>query len=277
MPGPARGTRRTSGRSRTTCGRSAGSCRRVTGAAVVVLARTSEPPCFSVMAMPHVAPVFSPAGRSAGSYSADDQPRLPLGRDVRRVAQGGHGRVGHRDRADVAAVDLVPGDDLGGPGHVGAGPVVGPGTGVEAVRDRGGHQPVVVGVVVDDVDAVAVPVVGAQLRRVAVGPPAPLDGLGRPGQPAEGPAGRRPPSRRPSRPTASARATSVAKTSWPSSGGGWLLTSWVSKEVAMPPAYGPENRCGSRSAPDRYRQGFSFGGRQMAPTCSSAARIVSTT
>jgi hypothetical protein len=33
--------------------------------AVVVLARTSEPPCFSVMAMPQVAPAFS-AGRAVG-------------------------------------------------------------------------------------------------------------------------------------------------------------------------------------------------------------------
>ena len=33
----------------------------------VVLARTSEPPCFSVIAMPTVAPDFSGAGRAAGS------------------------------------------------------------------------------------------------------------------------------------------------------------------------------------------------------------------
>ena len=32
------------------------------GRAVVVLARTSEPPCFSVMAIPHSAPSFSVAG-----------------------------------------------------------------------------------------------------------------------------------------------------------------------------------------------------------------------
>ncbi len=37
------------------------------GVAVVVLARTSEPPCFSVIAMPHSAEPFSPAGRSTGS------------------------------------------------------------------------------------------------------------------------------------------------------------------------------------------------------------------
>lgn len=38
------------------------------GAAVVVLARTSVPPCFSVMPMPKVTDAFSPAGRKAGSY-----------------------------------------------------------------------------------------------------------------------------------------------------------------------------------------------------------------
>jgi hypothetical protein len=38
-----------------------------TGTARVELARTSEPPCFSVMAMPKVTPAFSAAGRSAGS------------------------------------------------------------------------------------------------------------------------------------------------------------------------------------------------------------------
>ena len=36
------------------------------GAAVVVLARTSLPPCFSVMAMPHSAPALPATGASAG-------------------------------------------------------------------------------------------------------------------------------------------------------------------------------------------------------------------
>ena len=38
-----------------------------TGAARVVFARTSEPPCFSVSAMPTRAPAFSATGRSRGS------------------------------------------------------------------------------------------------------------------------------------------------------------------------------------------------------------------
>ena len=37
------------------------------GSARVLLARTSEPPCFSVIAMPHVMPTFSTAGLSAPS------------------------------------------------------------------------------------------------------------------------------------------------------------------------------------------------------------------
>jgi hypothetical protein len=40
----------------------------VTGVAVVVLARTSEPPCFSVMDIPMVQPSFSEMGTSRGSY-----------------------------------------------------------------------------------------------------------------------------------------------------------------------------------------------------------------
>ena len=37
----------------------------------VMLARTSEPPCFSVMAMPKSAPRFWSAGIMRGSYSSD--------------------------------------------------------------------------------------------------------------------------------------------------------------------------------------------------------------
>jgi len=37
------------------------------GAARAVLARTSDPPCFSVIAMPIVTPALSLAGRTAGS------------------------------------------------------------------------------------------------------------------------------------------------------------------------------------------------------------------
>ncbi len=47
------------------------------GVAVVVFARTSEPPCFSVIAMPKVTPALPSTGRFAGSY-------------VREVMRGSH-------------------------------------------------------------------------------------------------------------------------------------------------------------------------------------------
>ena len=47
------------------------------GVATVVLARTSEPPCFSVIAMPAIALAFSPGARSSGSY-------------VRAIRRGSH-------------------------------------------------------------------------------------------------------------------------------------------------------------------------------------------
>ena len=61
-PAPAPGRRRTSAPRRSTCGRPVrrpGPARsRPAGTARVVLARTSEPPCFSVIAMPMVMPCF---------------------------------------------------------------------------------------------------------------------------------------------------------------------------------------------------------------------------
>jgi hypothetical protein len=60
---------------------------------------------------------------------------------------------------------------------VGAGPVVGPRRGVQAVADGDAHQRVVGGVVLDLVDAVADTVVGVQHRAVAVGEFTPALGL----------------------------------------------------------------------------------------------------
>ncbi len=39
------------------------------GSARVVFARTSDPPCFSVMAMPASSPALPSGGRSPGSYA----------------------------------------------------------------------------------------------------------------------------------------------------------------------------------------------------------------
>lgn len=41
------------------------------GRAAVVLARTSEPPCFSVIDMPAISPRFVPGSRNPKSYSVD--------------------------------------------------------------------------------------------------------------------------------------------------------------------------------------------------------------
>ena len=76
------------------------------GVAVVVLARTSEPPCFSVIAIPQSDPRL-PVGRhralrrSRAIGSATPTPRpLGLGAHCRDH------RVGHRDRAADAALGL---------------------------------------------------------------------------------------------------------------------------------------------------------------------------
>lgn len=102
--------------------------------------------------------------------------RLVARGQLRGVPQRRHGGVGHRDRAAVAGVG-TPGVELGRAGHVRARPVVRPRRGVQAVRDRGTHQLVPGRVELHLVDAVAVPVVGAQDRRVLVRQPPVLDRL----------------------------------------------------------------------------------------------------
>ena len=52
---------------------------------------------------------------------------------------------------------------------MGAGPPIRPRCGMQAMRDRGRHQLVIGGLVLDDVDAVAIPVVGLQHRSVGLG------------------------------------------------------------------------------------------------------------
>jgi hypothetical protein len=147
-------------------------CRRRSALACVVPARTSEPPCFSVIDMPAVIPTFVAGTFSSGSYS-----RL-ASRGSYIAARSGllrscrHYRIRHRDRADVAGLGR-PHRGLGGADDVRARAVVGPRRGVQAVADRDRHQLVVGRVVLDLVDAVAVAVVGAQDRLVAVGELAP--------------------------------------------------------------------------------------------------------
>ncbi len=100
--GPASGTGRSSARCRTTCGRRAGSRRRRPRAAVVMLARTSEPPCFSVMAMPTIAPGLSRSQRAVVDRAGDA--RLPGGGQLRawraaRARRCRSSRSGSRGRA----------------------------------------------------------------------------------------------------------------------------------------------------------------------------------
>ena len=63
------------------------------------LARTSVPPCFSVMPMPMVTPRFSAAGAKLLSYSRDRIFGTHSLGELRLEQQRRHGGVGHGDRA----------------------------------------------------------------------------------------------------------------------------------------------------------------------------------
>ena len=134
--------------------------------------------------MPAVMPALVVGTLSSGSYSRLVEQRLVDRRQFGVVAQCGHDGVGHRDRADVAGLGR-PHRGLRGAHDVRAGAVVGPWRGVQAVADRDRHQLVVGRVVLDLVDAVAVAVVGAQDRLVAVGQLAPALRLRLPRERAE--------------------------------------------------------------------------------------------
>ena len=147
------------------------------GTARVVLARTSLPPCFSVIAMPAINPGLSDGTPQRGLVHVRSQAGHPLGREVFVPTQRGHRGVRHRDRAQVAALDLRPNQEAGGAGHVRAALVERPRGGMQARHDRRLHQPVVRRVVAHLVAAVAVPVVGVQHRLVPVCLPAPGERL----------------------------------------------------------------------------------------------------
>ena len=111
----------------------------LTGRATVVLARTSVPPCFSVIPMPARAPAFSRRRRVARVVLGGEEARLPLGGQLRLGAQGRDHRVGHRDRAADPGLGLGHAHEGGAAGDVGARPRVLPGRGVQLVLDR--HRP----------------------------------------------------------------------------------------------------------------------------------------
>ena len=155
----------------------------------VTLARTSDPPCFSVIPMPARAPRFSATGRRPGSY--DVEASAGIHSQASRVVhpQRRHGGVRHRDRAAVRRVGVRPGHEPGSAAYVGVhGPAVllHPRRGLETVTDGSLHQPVPGRVEDHLVDPVAVAVVRRELRLVAVGQDAVLPGLGGAGRGAEG-------------------------------------------------------------------------------------------
>ena len=178
-----------------------------------------------------------PSARRAAapaSYTVRGQPRLPLGGQRRVGAQRGHRRVRHRQRAAVPGLGLRPHQEPGGAPHMPAGPR--PRRRSARPRRRVPEQPVPGRMELDLVDAVPVAVVGAQLRRVLVRQRAPLLDLRGTGGAAERRRARRVPRSSSAgarcRSTASVRARSAAKTSYPTRGGTWLVTVWV--VAAMP-------------------------------------------
>ena len=107
----------------------------LTGRATVVLARTSVPPCFSVIPIPARAPAFSAAGALRRVVGGGEEARLPLGGQLGLRAQRRDHRVGHRDRAADPGLGLRHAHEGGAAGDVGAGPRVLPGR-ASAARGR---------------------------------------------------------------------------------------------------------------------------------------------
>ena len=150
------------------------------GSARVWLARTSEPPCFSVIPIPASAPTFSGPRPHARVVGPGREQRRPLLRDRVVGPQRRHGGVRHRDRAAVPRLGLRPREEAGRAPQVGvrvAALLLLPRRRLQAVADRALHQPVPRRVELDLVDAVAEAVVRRQLGVVAVGEHAVLAGL----------------------------------------------------------------------------------------------------
>ena len=155
------------------------------GRASVRLARTSEPPCFSVMPMPASAPVFSATGRSPGSYDG------AASRGVHSLAIASSTRS-----AGIAAYVIEIGQPCpgsvcdhakkpGGPADVRVRAVGLPGRRLQPVADAALHQPVPGRVEAHLVDPVAVAVVRRELGVELVGQHPVLAGLRRAGHLAD--------------------------------------------------------------------------------------------
>ena len=205
------------------------------GRATVVLARTSEPPCFSVIAMPEIADALLGGGDEARVVVRGRHQRLPLGRQLGLGAQRGHDREGHRDRAGEAGLGLHRGHVQRGARGVRVGLAARPRQRVQLVLDphlssagarRGGTRPRRCG--------------ARSGRRCAApacsrwpGGPIPAAARRRRSAPARRRA--RSPSRRPRARVASTSGRLLEKTSRPSSGGTWLKTSWVCHGAVLSP------------------------------------------
>ena len=123
-------------------------------------------------------------GHRHPAQRAGDQPRLPLGGQLRVDPQRGHGGVGHGDRAHHARVRVRPQQLQRRAGDVRARPRIGPRQRVDLARHRAVEQPVPGRVELDPVDPMAEPVVGDQPRLVALGAAAVRLRLGRAGDKA---------------------------------------------------------------------------------------------
>ncbi len=126
-------------------------------------------------------------GQQAGLAVGSPQPgvvgpggeqRREAGRQRGLVPQRRDGGIGHGDGAAVPGLGLRPHVEPGRPRHVRPGRVIQPRRPVQALADRGGHKLVPGRMELDLVDAMAVPVVRAQHRRMLVREPGQFLGLG---------------------------------------------------------------------------------------------------
>ncbi len=150
-----------------------------TGSAVVVAARTSVPPCFSVMPMPIVTALFFAAGAKLGSYLKGRMRGTHSLASVGLEQQHRHGGVGHGNRAAVPGLHLrrhVEGTRARArgarPGRFPGLCEVGPDRAVQALAAARTHQLVVGRVICDRVAAMAAGVVGRKPRGMLIGKPA---------------------------------------------------------------------------------------------------------
>jgi hypothetical protein len=120
---------------------------------LVVLARTSVPPCFSV-AMPMVTPALCHADVARVVFGGEDF-RQPLSGQIRLQAQGRDAGEGHGQRAATAGFGLAVQVGHGGAGNMGAVLRMSPGQRGQAMLDRGAHQFVIGRVKLHQVDAMA--------------------------------------------------------------------------------------------------------------------------